>query len=126
MQSRGSLHNAVSLALVVALALVVSVACVASAGAAGTEPRAAGWAEASEGAGAAGLPTLTNDVGQPSGGTESQLPVGLGLLAVGLLGVGYGLWLLSATHRRRGPGETRHVARARMARTSDAATTPGA
>ena len=37
------------------------------------------------------IPTLTNDVGQPSSGVGLQLPLGIGLLAVGLLGLVYGL-----------------------------------
>ena len=36
-------------------------------------------------------PTLTSDIAQPSDGTEQQLPAGIGLLAVGLLGLVYGV-----------------------------------
>ena len=35
--------------------------------------------------GATQIPTLTNDVGQPGGDAGWQLPLGLGLLAAGLL-----------------------------------------
>ncbi len=45
-------------------------------------------------------PTLTNDIDQPSDGANWQLPVGIGLLAVGLLGLLYGLATIVSTRRR--------------------------
>ena len=45
-------------------------------------------------------PTLTNDIGQPSDGAEWQLPVGIGLLAVGLLGLLCGHAAIVSTRRR--------------------------
>lgn len=48
-------------------------------------------------------PTLTNHIGQPSGGAEWQLPVGIGLLALGLLGLGYGLAAVLSMRRQQRP-----------------------
>lgn len=44
----------------------------------------------------AAVPTLTNHVGQPGDGTEQQLPLGVGLIGVGLLGLAIGLATLLA------------------------------
>ena len=44
--------------------------------------------------------TLTNDVGQPGGSAERQLLLGIGLLAVGLLGLVYGVVALLLSRRR--------------------------
>lgn len=57
-------------------------------------------ANAGYAASSAKSPTLTNDIGQPREGAEWQLPVGLGLLAAGLLGVVYGLATIGSTRRR--------------------------
>ena len=43
------------------------------------------------GAANAEIPTLTNNIAQPNGGAEPQLPIGIGLLAIGLLGLVLGL-----------------------------------
>lgn len=43
--------------------------------------------------------TLTNNVRQPSSSAEGQLPLGIGLLAVGLLGLGYGVVALLVPRR---------------------------
>ncbi|MGH2839964.1 MAG: hypothetical protein ACRDKY_03965 [Solirubrobacteraceae bacterium] len=48
-------------------------------------------APASAAAADQGTPTLINDVGQPDGGAGSQLPLGLGLLGLGVLGLVYGV-----------------------------------
>lgn len=48
-----------------------------------------------------GSPTLTTDIGQPSDGAGRQLPVGIGLLAVGLLGVVYSVVTLLLPRRQR-------------------------
>lgn len=48
--------------------------------------------------------TLTNDVGQTRGSAEEQLPLGIGLLAVGLLGLVYAAVL--STGRRTRPRAT--------------------
>lgn len=58
------------------------------------------------------IPTLTNDVGQPSSGAGLQLPLGIGLVAVGLLGLVYGLTTQVTTSAR---DLTRHDARPRPA-----------
>jgi hypothetical protein len=51
---------------------------------------------------AAQVPTLTNDVGQPGGGAEAQLAVGIALLTFGLLGVLAGIAARrTASGRRR-------------------------
>lgn len=47
------------------------------------------------------VPTLTNDVGQPGGGAGWQLYLGIGLLAVGLLALVYGLAALFTTNAHR-------------------------
>lgn len=46
-------------------------------------------------------PTLTSDIGQPSDGTELQLAAGIGLLAVGLLGLVYAVVALLLARRQR-------------------------
>ena len=51
----------------------------------------AGWITTAVASAAEHVPTLTNDVGQPAGGAESQLPLGIGLLAIGVLGIVLGL-----------------------------------
>lgn len=61
-------------------------------------------------------PTLTNDIGRPSDGAEWQRPIGVGLLAVGLLGLVYGLTAIRSTRRRRdrscgAPTNPRHTRR---------------
>ena len=45
-------------------------------------------------------PTLTNDIGRPGDGADWQLPIGIDLLAVGLLGLGFGLAMVLSTRRR--------------------------
>ena len=47
--------------------------------------------------------TLTNEVGQPLGSAEGQLLWGIGLLAVGLLGLVYGVAAALSTRRRMRP-----------------------
>lgn len=54
-------------------------------------------------ASSANPPTLTNDVGQSSGGAEWQLAAGIALLALGLLGLVYGLVAVLSTRRRTRP-----------------------
>jgi hypothetical protein len=51
----------------------------------------AGWITTAGACAAEHGPTLTNDVGQPPGGTEPQLALGIGLLAIGGLGLVIGL-----------------------------------
>ena len=65
-----ALTHTVRIAQVVLTALLVSASGVAAAPA---------WAAATQ------IPTLTNDVGQPSGDAGWQLPLGIGLLVAGLL-----------------------------------------
>lgn len=85
-----------ALALAGALA-ALGVACLAmptaaaQADEAGGDYRPSDWAESSEAVSSADIPTLTNDVGRPEGHAGSQLPLGLGLLAVGLVGLACGL-----------------------------------
>lgn len=50
------------------------------------------------------VPTLTNDVGRSFGSAEGQLPLGIGLLAVGLLGLVYGLAATLSTRPMRPVG----------------------
>lgn len=64
----------------------------------GADYRPSDWAEASDGVSSAEIPSLTNDVGRPEGHAGSQLPLGLGLLALGLVGLVCGL---AATLTRR-------------------------
>ena len=45
-------------------------------------------------------PTLTNDVGQPPGGSEAQLPLGLSLVGLGLAGLLFGLAAQIRTTRK--------------------------
>src|SRR5688500_4906010 len=91
------------------LAVLVSVACAHAASPASAvpvnQPRAdhslAASATAGYVASSADSPTLTSDLRQPSGGAERQLPVGIGLLAVGLLGLVYSLVTLLLPRRQR-------------------------
>lgn len=55
----------------------------------------------------ADVPTLTNDVAQPSAGAEPQLTLGIGLLAIGLVGLVIGL---AAYRRPAGDGIATGVA----------------
>lgn len=92
------------------LALLATLAVVAAAGMANsasatTQSNASSdrWLYQSANAGpssSADVSTLTNDIGQPGGSAERQLALGIGLLAVGLLGLVYGLVALLLSRRR--------------------------
>lgn len=90
------------------LAVLVSVAgshaATAAAPAPANKPSAERSLSASADAGyvafSANSPTLTSDIGQPSNIAERQLPVGIGLLAVGLVGLSYALVALLLPRRR--------------------------
>lgn len=83
------------LALLAVLALVVISAPTTTSAAPASTNMAHRWpsepADASHVASSAQIPTLANNVGQPAGGAEWQLPVGAGLLATGLLGLVYAI-----------------------------------
>ncbi|HEV2786219.1 MAG TPA: hypothetical protein VGV67_07530, partial [Solirubrobacteraceae bacterium] len=49
------------------------------------------------------VPTLTNDVGQRGGGAERQLPLGIALLTLGLLGLVFGVAKMRPTPRASQP-----------------------
>ncbi len=92
------------LALLAALA-VVAAAGMANSASAATQSKVSSdrWLYQSASAGpssSAEVSTLTNNVGQPGGSAEGQLPLGIGLLAVGLLGLVCGLVALRSTRRR--------------------------
>lgn len=114
-------HRLVRKAGIPALALIGVLAVAAPATAApanetGGEQRLSPWAEASDANPAGKTPAINNDVGQPEGGTGSQLPLGLGLLGMGLLALVYGL---GAEGRKRRAGASRsdaHAAKQPMAR----------
>ena len=55
------------------------------------------------------VPTLTNDVGQPGDRAEQQLPLGVGLIGVGVLGLAIGLATLLATRREPAAPADRYV-----------------
>lgn len=82
-------------------------AAAAPASATGTDYRPSVWAEESAGASAEQAPRLTESAGQAQGGTGSQLPIGLGLVGLGVLGLVYGL--AKQIGKRRGV-RTRSVA----------------
>ena len=74
----------------------------------GGDYRPSDWAEASDAASSADIPSLTNDVGRPEGHAGSQLPLGLGLLALGLVGLVCGL--AATLTRRLGPRRASRLA----------------
>ena len=92
------------LALLAALA-VVAAAGMASSASATTQSNASSerWLYQSANAdppSSAEASTLTNNVGQPGGSAEGQLPLGIGLLAIGLVGLVYGVVALLLPRRR--------------------------
>lgn len=95
------------LALLAVLALVVVSAPTATSAATASTNAPDRWlsepADAGHVASSAEIPTLTNDIGQPDGGAEWQLPVGVGLLAAGQVGLVYGLTTRLASDRRPKP-----------------------
>ena len=86
--------------LTLALLAVLTAACMANSASAATESKISAdhslYQSANHGPSSAEIFTLTN-VGQPRGGAEGQLPLGIGLLAVGLLGLVYGLAAIRKT-----------------------------
>ena len=91
------------------LALLAALAVVAAAGMANSavataqsKPSSDRWQYQSAYAAtssSAEVSTLTNNVRQPGSSAEGQLPLGIGLLAVGLLGLGYGVVALLVPRR---------------------------
>lgn len=63
----------------------------------------AGYPMTADAFAAAQVPTLTNEVGQPAGGAEPQLVLGIALLAIGLVGLAIGL----AAYSRRSAASAR-------------------
>ncbi|MDP8907957.1 MAG: hypothetical protein M3N47_02320, partial [Chloroflexota bacterium] len=56
-------------------------------------------------------PTLTNDARQPRGGSEQQLPLGIALMGLGVLGLAVGLATLLTTRREPpAPPDARSIA----------------
>lgn len=64
---------------------------------------AAGWVTTAVASAAEHVPTLTDDVGQPPGGAEQQLALGIGLLTIGVLGLVVGLVIGLSQRRARTP-----------------------
>ena len=64
---------------------------VATPASAGTEQRPSFSAHAGQTPSAGELPTLVNDVGRPASDSQPELTVGIGLLAIGLLGLVLGV-----------------------------------
>lgn len=109
------------LALLAVLALVVISAPTTTSAAPASTNTAHRWpsepADASHVSSSAQIPTLTNNVGQPAGGADWQLPVGAGLLAAGLLGLVYALTTRLTSDRRPKPLAPRAHAK-RLARST--------
>ena len=82
------------LALAVAVLVTVALACAATAATAATF-----------GAPDQYRTTLTGEAGQPTGGPETQLALGLGLLGLGVLGVAAGLTVMLSARRRESNAE---------------------
>ena len=78
----------------------------------------AGWITTAVASAAEHVPTLTNDVGQPAGGAEQQLPLGLGLLTIGVLGLVIGLAAGRSQRRAVTRGLSRRPSAASMQRAS--------
>ena len=80
--------------LTLAFVGVLAAACMANSAFAGESKVGSDRAlyqSANDGPASAEVSTLTNNVGQLRGSAEGQLPLGIGLLAVGLLGLVYGI-----------------------------------
>jgi hypothetical protein len=103
-QSGASLRL-VLLAVLAALIVGVLIAVVSPASSAAAEVRLAASGQPGHVASPGRLPTLTNDVGQPGSGPESQLPLGIGLLGLGMLGLAFGMLRLTPQrHPNRAAG----------------------
>ena len=93
-------RSVLTLALLAALA-VLTATCMANSASAATESKISSdrslYQSANPGPSSAEVSTLTNNVGQPSASAEGQLPLGIGLLAIGLLGLVYGLAAIRST-----------------------------
>ena len=103
-QSGASLRL-VLLAVLAAMLVGVLIAAASPASSAAAEVRLAASGQPGHEASPGRVATLTNDVGQPSGGPESQLPIGVGLIGLGVLGLAFGMLRLTPQrHPNRAAG----------------------
>lgn len=81
--------------LTLALLTVLTAACMANSASAATESKIGSERSpgqlANDGSSSAAVFTLTSNNGQPRSSAEGQLPLGIALLAVGVLGLLYGV-----------------------------------
>ena len=108
--SRYTRRRSVSVLALPAALPVLTATCMASSASAATDSKISSdgslYQAANPGPSSVEVPTLNNNVGQTRESAEKQLPLGIGLLAVGLLGLVYGLAAIVSARRRTPPSAT--------------------